>query len=381
MTFTLFEDNPLSCISPEDLAAYLSARGWLADASSSPYARVWHHGESPDESTEVIVPTQRDIVDYKIRVGEILRGLQSFESRSKSLIAKDILLATCDVVRMRRPTASPSDDSIALKDGAALVKAAVKMMTSAACSAVTPRPVVPSRRPPLATDYMSNVRMGQTERGSYILTIISKVAPQLTHGAPNLLEYLEVPFPRKVTQSLSKSLAAVEAASLAVGSSGDFAPFLDSVSEGVTANLCEAIRDMVVSEIGESEIDLSITWAPSAPIGNRQHMNFSFKPTIAPMLNSAAEFLRQAEPNEGILVTGVVVSLHREEESQEGRITVSCVIDGSVKQLQAYLDSNDYNTAIVAHGSRNGVMFRADIAREGRSYVARNLSGLRIIDS
>ena len=101
MTFTLFEDNLLSTISPEDLAAYLSARGWLADASSSPYARVWHHGENPDESTELTVPTQCDIVDYKIRVGEILRSLQSFESRSKSLIAKDILLATCDVVRMR----------------------------------------------------------------------------------------------------------------------------------------------------------------------------------------------------------------------------------------------------------------------------------------
>lgn len=367
-------------VDSESLATYLAANGWVSEPSSSPFAKIWYRPNQSNDTTDLIVPTQDDVADFRVRTSEIFRSLQKIESRPEELIARDVILSSCDVVRLRRPVASDREDSIPLKDGAELIRNALKMMISAACSTVSPRPVIPARRPALANDYINNIRMGHTERGSYVLTIISKVAPQLTQGAPNLLEYLECPFPRKVTQSLCRSLTAIKEASQQVANSDDFTPFLERVNDGITASLCEAIKDMVTSEAGEGEIGVSVSWAPSAPIEGESRQGFEFQPSIAPILSRAAVFLRQSEPQEDIFLTGVVVGLHREEGNEDGRVTITCVIDGSVKQLQVQLGANDYSTAIDAHSSRSGVVFRADVVRDGRSYIAESIHGFRLVE-
>jgi hypothetical protein len=378
----LFNVNPdLPAIDSESISAYLASKGWVSEASYSPLAKIWYRPDRSGDETELIVPTQDDVVDFRIRIAEVFRSLQKIESRPENLIARDIAFSSCDIVRLKRPALHDRGDSILLKDGAELLKAALKMMTSAACSTVSPRAVIPARRPPLACDYINNIRMGHTERGSYVLTIISKVAPQLTQGAPNLLEYLECPFPRKVTKSLCTSLSAIKEATEQVANSDDFSPFFQRVDEGITASLCEAIRDMVVSEVVEEEIGVSVSWAPSSPVEGESIRQFQFQPSMAPILTRAADFLRQAEPQEDIFLTGVVVGLHREEGSEEGKVTISCAIEGSVRQLQVQLGFKDYNTAIEAHGSRNGVAFRADVKREGRFYIASNVDGFRLVDS
>lgn len=381
MTLAHMFTGDLPPIDSESLATYLAANGWESEASVSPFAKIWYRPNQADDAPDLIVPIQDDVADFKVRLSEIFRNLQKIESRPEELIARDIILSSCDVVRLRRPVPSSKEDSILLKDGAVIIKNALKMMTSAACSTVSPRPVIPARRPAQASDYIDNIRMGHTERGSYVLTIISKVAPQLTQGAPGLLEYLECPFPRKVTQSLCRSLAALKDASQQVADSDDFTPFLDRVNEGITASLCEAIKDMVINESGEAEIGVSVSWAPSAPVEGESSQRFDFHPSIAPILSRAADFLRKSEPQEDIFLTGVVVGLHREEGSDDGRVTIACVIDGSVKQLQVQLGLDDYSTAIDAHGSRSGVVFRADIVRDGRSYVAESVQGFRLVDS
>lgn len=367
-------------IDSESLAIYLAANGWLSEPSASPFAKIWYRPDHVNEATDLIVPTQDDVADFRVRISEVFRTLQQIESRPEELIARDVIRSSCDVIRLRRPLVETQEDSILLTDGAELIRNALKMLTSAACSTVSPRPVIPARRPALASDYINNIRMGHTERGSFVLTIISKVAPQLTPGAPGLLEYLE-PFPRKVTQSLCRSLNALQEASRESAKTEDFSPFLERVNDGITAGLCEAIKDMVASEAGEAEIGVSVSWAPSAPIQGESSQRFEFHPSIAPILRRAADFLRQSEPQEDIFLTGVVVGLHREEGSEDGRVTIACVIDGSVKQLQVQLGMSDYSTAIDAHSSRNGVAFRADVIRNGRSFIAESIQGFRLVAS
>ena len=51
------------------------------------------------------------------------------------------------------------------------------LVLAAACAAITKRAYFATRKPTKATDYLSRVRMGQTERGSYVLTIRSDGMP------------------------------------------------------------------------------------------------------------------------------------------------------------------------------------------------------------
>jgi hypothetical protein len=51
------------------------------------------------------------------------------------------------------------------------------LMMAAACTAVQPRAWFRSRKPAQAEQYLRQVRLGQTEQGSYVLTVQSRVPP------------------------------------------------------------------------------------------------------------------------------------------------------------------------------------------------------------
>jgi hypothetical protein len=97
-----------------------------------------------------------------------------------------------------------------LEQAVAFVERSRDMVLAAACAAITKRPYFATRKPTRATEYLSRVRMGQTERGSYVLTILSPVAPELVAECQLPLD-LEMPEPyeRQVTRTLAEALAAM----------------------------------------------------------------------------------------------------------------------------------------------------------------------------
>jgi len=178
---------------------------------------------------------------------------------------------------------------------------------------------------------------------------------------------------------LVRSLEALNWASEQTQATGDFSSFTDRIDDGVSANLCDAIRGMVSREDFEAEIGVLVTWSSAPPSPPGESPAFQFKPSQAPLLLEASEHLRRWEPQQGALITGVIVGLHRQEGQWDGRVTVACVIEGSVRQLQVPLPGADYQLAVDAHGDQKQVIFRADIQRLGRSYRASNISEFKVI--
>ena len=69
---------------------------------------------------------------------------------------------------------------IPLEDGALLARSARGMMLAAACSTYERRRAFHTRKPQVAVDYMKGLSLGQTEIGSFVLTVISPVPPRLS---------------------------------------------------------------------------------------------------------------------------------------------------------------------------------------------------------
>jgi hypothetical protein len=192
-------------------------------------------------------------------------------------------------------------------------------------------------------DYLRRVQLGHTERGSFVFTAVSCVDPLNTPGAPGLEELWDTPFPRKVTKTLTGALEAVPEATDYVYKSGSFGVFSDAVGRGVSANLCESLAGMVVSEESERPVNVSVTWAATLPndSGPKQPV-YRFEPDKAPILRQAAALLRTIEPIPDELITGVVTRLARGEDAEDGVVTVVTVIQGAVRNLQVRLAPADY---------------------------------------
>jgi hypothetical protein len=363
-----------------DLVAYLRAKGWTEQASPYERASVWVKPDAPAEPAELLLPKSDGVADYIARMADVVAALEELEGRSQIEIAHDLMLASVDIVRLRHPAANDSADSIPIADGVSLIENARNLLFSVATTAVLPRSVLPPRRPPEAIEYMRNVHLGHTERGSYVVTLISRVAPLLTPGKPGLLEIMEEPFPRVVTRTLSRALIATKNAVAEAASTGRFEAFERSVESGVSANLCDAIVGMARSEQGTHAISIHLHWAPSRPVPDAPPEPVLFREDAIPIIEEAARVFREEGPYEDAFVTGVVTRLHREPDAVAGTVAVACVLEGKSRHLIATLDEASYHVAVQAHDRMDGVTFRADVARDGRAFRANNVRELRIIE-
>lgn len=386
-------DDVIGDILPNDMAAYLRAHGWQGDEHAHPKATLWtlihiaalHSDEQDDDSDggygeplSILLPRSAEVRDYATRVAQGLSLLERLEQRPWTSIARDVLLVSADVVRLQCEVVS--EQSIPLDDGRLLVGRLFDLLTAAACSAVVPRPVVPARRPLQALDYLRRVQLGHTERGSFVFTAVSRVDPLNTPGAPGLEELWDVPFPRKVTTTLTHALEAVTEATDHVYESGSFDAFPDFVVRGVSANLCDSLAGMVSSEHSARPVNISVNWASVLPNeSSPQYPRYYFDPDRAPILRQAAARLRAIEPIPDELITGVVTRLSRGEDAEDGVVTIATVIQGGVRQLQVPLPPADYRQAVEAHRDRLQVFFTATLERRGRYWEARNVSEFRVI--
>lgn len=279
---------------PQDIAAYLEGLGWSRPEEQPNWtaARLW---VPPDASgLEVLAPTRRTSGDYSRLVYDLCLELADVRGTDPQRILRDIRAVAYDTIRLRVDVGG-DDDSIPLIDGVGIVEHARSMLSAAAASSVEPRRNHPSRRPPAAEDYVSALRMAQTEQGSFIVAIRSPVgvvqrdartrgddnaAPQPDEGPQSLLD--EPPTMRfepdasrtltgrDVVATLMSAVDVAEAAATEYFSTRDLQPFDDAVPKGVSANLCHALASIKTAV--DFSVGLSVTWSPGQ---SHQHTLFT----------------------------------------------------------------------------------------------------------
>ncbi len=378
MKAILVDSETLTALRPLDIATYLRFHGWRpADGETSSRAIRWLL--QAEDEYEIFLPLDRAFRDFPLRISEALKVLSVAEERSELEVLHDLTIAAVDVVRVRAQARGAEDSSLPIEDGVALVEQARNMMLAAACSAVEPRPQYPTRKPTRAVEYLRNVRLGQTEQGSYIVTLISPVPPQLApHEAGRLFADLEEPFERKVVRTLQSGLQTTKRAAASVATQADgIEVFWRGVEQGISANLCEALAEMS----GETRrgVTISFAWSLTRP-APEDLFSIRFDDDAVPIISEAARVLREASPQPDVTLTGSVYRLERTgEEAGPGRISVLGVVDGEVRRVTLDLGPGDYDSAITAHRDGRLVSARGDLVREGRGFVLASPRDFRLL--
>jgi hypothetical protein len=362
----------LSALKPLEVVAYLRATGWNKKAESRGKWSLWYLIDSDGNNFELGVPFSHELRDFAARMSDALDVLETVEDRSQLEILRDLLVTSADVIRIRFTDGELADGSVPLEDGSQYFQKAKDLMLAAACAAVAPRAYYPSRKPAEAIDYLRNVRLGQTELGSFVLTILSRVPPGLTVGGSRSLENGE-PFERRVTQVLSKSLEAVRTAAEEAASTGQVESFVEAVDKGVSANLCDAVAGLGQSPTGSRNIQFSFSWSRSRPLLAPANVpNMILLPADAfPVIHEAALYLKESPSVENFAARGPVVKLEKAEEASKGSITIHCLVDGQLRKVTVELSEPDYRRAVAAHGKNQIVRCSGALIREGRTLSLR----------
>jgi hypothetical protein len=352
MTSTLrLPRNQVEALRPRDVQLYLVSRGWVADpAESSSDATLFHHPDMGD--AEILLPLRRDFGDYTLRMADVVQALALVERHPVFEMLNELSGPPSDVLRLRVSAPDATLGNLPLDEGLRLLRGGREMLLSAACSTARPQGFHPEKSLKKPNDFIRNCRLGQTERGSFVATIITPVPPSLRQeGLPGVDGFEEVlePFARRVTTRLMGSLRIVDEAVR----TASLDPILRGIEEGVSANLCEAVAAMR-PDGDQSHLDISMQWSRSrdrVPDHVPKVVTFAREDFL--IVEEAGQRLReQARPRRERFV-GKVHILQSDVPSlfddPVGKIIMRTTVGGQPARVKVVLHRDDYKRACDAH--------------------------------
>lgn len=376
MKASITDPEVLAAVRPLDLSAYLRARGWHPRFGEADLAE-WEL-KTNGGVVEVAVPKHPRWRDYARRIREVIVELSRVEDRSEMLIVQDIAQTLRDVVRLRAVIEGRTDGTIPLEDGALLARSARGMMLAAACSTYERRRAFHTRKPQAAVDFMKGLSLGQTEVGSFVLTVISPVPPGLAQTEMPLgASPPETNFNRRVTETLTTALAAMRTAAETSVARGGVGAFEEAVSQGVSADLCEALA-LVRDCTSVTELDLNVGWAAARPEIQKLPVRHEFSMDTLEVIGEAGRALREKSPVDSFEVAGIVVALDRPTAAFMGTTVVVAEVDRQPRRIRIeLLGEENWKTADDAMNKRLVFRCQGELMREGKHYVLRNARDLR----
>lgn len=339
-------------------------------ARTEPYgdaADAWQGEDLP----EILVPRTNRLGDYASVVSRLIEIFSEESGRDELAVLKDLLEADHDVIRVRAMEGA-TNGSIALDTGVEMVSRAREMVLAAARTTVgPPQRVYKGRANKRATAFMEGVRLGQTEHGSFVVSLMAPVAPITARALDgSRLWFEQEPLSRRVVLRLVEALQASRQAAERWNSGLFHQEFEAAVSAGVSANLCDAVVGLIES-IERLEID--VAWA-----ANRRSRlpptRIEFSEAHRIPLRAVAQTLRTGGPRPETPFVASVHRLTRDHRALEGVVVIKTEIDGRVYSINAVLDEENYRAAIRAHETGRCVIVDGDLERIGQRWRITNAS-------
>lgn len=330
MKVAIKDTQAMLSLSPTDITSYLRSIGAVAVGEYRQKATVWSL-----EDAEFLVPKNRSVGDYALRVSETLNELSKIENRSTLDIFYDISLIGFDIYRFRNSSEETRAGTL-----------------------------------PLAA-----------EKGSFVITLLAPIDPILVPQQQSLLEinqYDSMPYEHRIGLMLNSGLRTLEDAARKAVEIGKIDPFLNNAEKGVSANLCEAVTRLHQSA-QNGLLEVGITWSRNRNT-KRRYENITINRDYIPVIREAARTIKLSIPEQSQTIKGVVTQLHKEPFHDKGRVTILDVASGQARRVQVDLPDSEYQRALSAHRDFKDIEISGDLTRNGRTWELKNPSSLLLIE-
>jgi hypothetical protein len=366
MRAIILDAEALRAISPAALAAYARGQGWQKTEAYGAHSDVYGAADKP----EIVLPRTDRLGDYPTVISKLVAIFAKATEQDELATYRDLISADRDVVRIRS-FGGDDDGSVLIDSGVEIVVQSRQMLLAAACAARSPQPLFRTGANKEATDYMRRVKLGQTEHGSFVVTLLAPVPPLLQPCLDLRWAWFDdEPFERQVTRRLVTALDASRNATELAASGEGVNAFEKAIEAGVSANLCEAVASLIEQSSG---LDIGLTWARTRPTPEAHH-RIAFSTKDAEILKEAARTFRSRHPQPDVSLFGTVHKLKRDHDEVEGLVTLKAIVDDKLQSVRAVLDQANYSVAVKAHDKKTPVIVKGDLERVGQRWQLTNAS-------
>lgn len=337
-------DSYIKEIKIEEVEIYLESLGWSNNSKLGDFATIWSNESFPNE--EILLPLSMDLRDSSRRLIEIVRQLSSILKKNEEDILDEIISLAIDVIRIRIIHQDVSEGAIPINDGVLLFERSRDLLIAATRATIEKKKYFAGRMSDDLNLFIEKMKFGQTEKGSYIVNILSPLSnqrdEQIDHNAQSLT--------RSVSTTLSRGLKALNQASNTAEEQVTEEVLENLIEYGVSANLCDALIGLSGHE-EEREISINISLGKSEISDDEVQLEHNFNSNNVPFWKKISNYYKEILEFPNHTISGHVIKLHHEENESFGEITLGATVNGLPKSVSLQLNAEYYWEAHAAHKS------------------------------
>lgn len=355
---------------------FLNKLGWEKTNDLNEYYTVWHSPIIDERQEELVVPITNEVFRLERDLNNIIKTLMSFYDKKEYQILDDFENSVKDQVKFRVKSEMTEDGYIPLVEGVRLLENTKEMLIASFLSISNKKKNYTGPHPENVNEAISNIKMGQTEEGSFIINIYLP-NDYYEDGQPSLLEEESDSFTRKALTVMEQaSTELISKAETFEEQHNDLSVFDDSYLQGVSSNFCSAISE--ISSNGKNDVEIEIILNDT--IDAKENIRkIEIKKEIIPIINNVKEYYKQDLTTENFVLIGHVTKLHQEVDDSEGDITLTCEIAGKLKKVKLDLNETFYTIAQEAHRNKSYLRCVGTLKINSRVTTLSNITEVLII--
>lgn len=357
-------------------ARFLLKLGWENTNDLNEFYNVWHSPIIAGKQEELVVPITNDVFKLERDLNNIIKTLMSFYDKKEYQILDDFENSVRDQVKFRVKSEMTEDGYIPLVEGVRLLENTKEMLVASFLSVERKKKNFTGPHPENVNKAISNIKMGQTEEGSFIINIYLP-NDYYEDGQPPLFEEDSDSFTRKALKILEQaSTELISKVETYEEQNNDLSVFDESYLLGVSSNFCSALSE--ISSNGKNDVEIEIIF--NNKINDKEDIRkIEIKREIIPIIDNVKEYYKQDLTTENFVLIGHVTKLHQEVDDSEGDITLTCEIDGKLKKVKLELNETFYTIAQEAHRNKSYLRCVGTLKINGRITTLINISDVLII--
>lgn len=337
-------------ISHVNVVKYLRDLGWKEIITKRKNVKVFQLVN--DEFYQVDVPTSHDFSDYNFAMYKVVETIAHTVNKTIEQVILELLNPLADILKFRIAGKETEYGSILVEDALNLYDNAKKLILATAMDILAPKPFHIGRPDSQALELVSRCRFGQTEIGSYVVSVVCPFI-DMRNGKVQQLSLFNLEdecansLTRKVTRKLISSLRTIKEAI----DSGCLVDTVNKDDNNISANFLEAVSAINIYNY-DSQLDVSIKWAPTIRKNTLEYNTVLFTHDYYEPIISAANTLKNTISESRSYVGRIkgLIAMPDADERRTGIISLVYLADNNRPAIASVkLSKEDYDRAIIAH--------------------------------
>ncbi len=361
-----------------ELQAYLRNTGWSRIEVPKQSIALFQK-QLGNSFYETLLPLSKDFSDYNYRIVDVLENIALTENREIHQVLTDLSIPPGDTVRFRVISKDTFGGTISFLEGFNLLEGAKKALFTTACDIVQPEKYHKRLGLKGAQQFIEECRLGQTEKGSFIASIICPFINQ-THedrahqlSIFNQADEFRYSLTRKVTSRLMSSLAEIKNAI----DRGEENRIIDLEGENIiSGNFLESIVELNSTK-ETTEIEIITSWSVFAEGQPEIAKAIKFSNDYIPVLENIISKVKPIDKGFEDDFVGKISLTKADPDAHsrtEGEIILNYIVgdEEKVSKARVILKNEDYDLACEAHKQGKSVKIRGKMVTVGRSKTIEN---------